>query len=161
MDLSDAHQLCFLAIVAILTIVVYVRCPSRIRPSAAVERPSIGRKTFRVLGVPPAWDEARLLSFLTDPDSSVGPHIWSLASEVNGPSSTATVSFQKVLSPLRKPSSGNSTGNSWQLRVEASRHRLSLLTMAFSGLLRSTLLQRTTNRVSTRADLNAVHMLTT
>lgn len=58
-------------------------------------------RTFRVRGVPDSWDPVRLESFLTDHENSTGMTIRSLASEINGRTKTATVTFQNLLPPLR------------------------------------------------------------
>ncbi|KAL6406794.1 Protein SERAC1 [Ilyonectria robusta] len=58
-------------------------------------------RTFRVRGVPHSWDPDRLESFLTDHENSTGMTIRSLASEIDGRTKTATVTFQNLLPPLR------------------------------------------------------------
>jgi hypothetical protein len=63
--------------------------------------------TFRVLGMPCAWDENRLQSFLADQDGWAGPTISSLAEELGSQSFTATVSFQKVPRQLQALRMGN------------------------------------------------------
>ncbi|KAH7009843.1 hypothetical protein EDB80DRAFT_610413 [Ilyonectria destructans] len=59
-------------------------------------------RTFRVRGVPDSWDPARLESFLTDHENSTDITIRSLASEINGRTKTATVTFQNLLPPLQE-----------------------------------------------------------
>ncbi|KAH6980866.1 hypothetical protein BKA56DRAFT_485948 [Ilyonectria sp. MPI-CAGE-AT-0026] len=59
-------------------------------------------RTFRVRGVPITWDTDRLKSFLTEHDNAACPVIKSLAYEIGGRSSTATVTFQTVPLALQK-----------------------------------------------------------
>lgn len=55
-----------------------------------------GGKTFRIRGVPTAWDEARLQSFLAGHVGCVDPVVKSLAIEYKGRSKTATATFGEV-----------------------------------------------------------------
>ncbi|KAL7785260.1 hypothetical protein V8C37DRAFT_419985 [Trichoderma ceciliae] len=57
--------------------------------------------TFRVRGVPHAWDRDKLKSFLTENDSG-SLAVRSLASEIHGRSQTATVSFRNAPYQLQK-----------------------------------------------------------
>ncbi|KAH6973012.1 hypothetical protein BKA56DRAFT_646039 [Ilyonectria sp. MPI-CAGE-AT-0026] len=63
-------------------------------------------RTFRVRGVPESWDPAQLELFLADHENSTGMTIRSLASEINGRTKTATVTFQNLLPPLRELRAG-------------------------------------------------------
>lgn len=63
------------------------------------ESPVPTRTTFRVRGIPAEWDADRLQAFLTDGDSV--PNIKSLASDIDGRSSSATVTYENVPASLR------------------------------------------------------------
>ncbi|KAL6405042.1 hypothetical protein AUP68_11884 [Ilyonectria robusta] len=69
-------------------------------------------RTFRVRGVPLAWDSDGLKSFLTEHDNTTGPVIKSLADEIGGRSSTATVIFQNVPVPLQT--------KAWSIRISST-----------------------------------------
>lgn len=74
--------------------------------------PSKYDRTFRVRGVPLGWDSEGLKSFLTEHDNTAGPVIKSLANEIGGRSSTATVIFQNVPVPLQK--------KAWSIRISST-----------------------------------------
>ncbi|KND89201.1 Protein SERAC1 [Tolypocladium ophioglossoides CBS 100239] len=124
MELSVAGQLYILAVVAICTI-VYVRRSRRAAPSACVPQPPKAGMTFRVRGVPLEWDNVLLCSFLADQDRSASLRVLSLATEVNGQSKTATVSFQNP-----------SASQSWQLHLPEESPRPQCITLddGFLGL---------------------------
>ncbi|KAF6829473.1 kinesin light chain [Colletotrichum musicola] len=58
-------------------------------------------KTFRIRGVPTAWDEARLQSFLSNHDGCVDPVAKSLAIEAHKRSKTGTATFTEFRSPSK------------------------------------------------------------
>lgn len=77
--------------------------------------PNIG-KTFRVRGVPLHWGAERVQSFLAEHNGSAEPVVMSLAPEIHGGSSTATVIFPDA-TPLPKPLQ---TGSRWRILLSRS-----------------------------------------
>lgn len=57
--------------------------------------PPKGGWTFRVRGVPRDWDRVSLETFLAEQDCA-GPAVRSLATEIDGLSQTATISFRNI-----------------------------------------------------------------
>ncbi|KAH8694740.1 hypothetical protein BGZ61DRAFT_532780 [Ilyonectria robusta] len=73
------------------------------QPGHVDPKPPKYSKTFRVRGVPLDWDSNKLQHFLEEDDSSSRPVVKSLAVEIGGRSSTATVTFQNVPVRLQTP----------------------------------------------------------
>lgn len=87
--------------------------------------------TFRVRGVPVAWEPDRLESFLAEQDTTAGPVVRSLARETHGRSLSATVTFQRIPIPLQDLPMGKTWDISVRNRFGARPESLSLDTDFF------------------------------
>lgn len=99
MDIPQTGQLAILTFVLLTTIFAYWLFGSQILPVSETSHPSKPtkrRKTFRISGVPPDWDEDRLQLFLISQDDIVEPLIKSLTIDIDGHCSTGTATFQSV-----------------------------------------------------------------
>jgi hypothetical protein len=99
MDIPQTGQLAILTFVLLTTIFAYWLFGSQILPVSETThpfKPTKGRKTFRISGVPPDWDEDRLQTFLISQDDIVEPLIKSLTLDIDGHCSTGTATFQSV-----------------------------------------------------------------
>jgi hypothetical protein len=101
MDIPQTSQLAILTFVLLATIFAYWFFGSPILPVSDTThpfKPTKGRKTFRISGVPPDWDEDRLQSFLISQDDIVEPLIKSLSIDIDGHCSIGMATFQNTIS---------------------------------------------------------------
>ncbi|PTB43606.1 hypothetical protein M441DRAFT_56598 [Trichoderma asperellum CBS 433.97] len=118
MELIGSVHISFLATITIFTILIYYLVLGRLaRPTVKFkEGNTIASKetnTFRVSGVPVDWDSQELQTFLRDQESIKGVvEIESLASENDGRSQMATVTFENTPSQLQH-------GRRWPIPIPA------------------------------------------
>lgn len=92
-----------LAVITFLSALLYRRFPIASRPASTttllVDTKVSDTRTYRIQGVPIAWDRDQLQSFLADYDGCHDPITRSLALEAHGRSQTGTVTFRNGTQP--------------------------------------------------------------
>jgi hypothetical protein len=86
--------------------------------------------TFRVKGVPRNWDRDRLQLTLAKEDTAAVPNVKSFATDIDGISCTATVTFQNTPHQLKSE-------HHWEIRLPSSfetRQRVIVLDDSFLGI---------------------------
>lgn len=108
MELIGSGHISFLAIAiitAFTTVIYYLVLGQSARSTVKSQETSrVAPKvtnTFRVSGVPANWDSRKLQSFLQDQESITDVEIESLASEDDGRSQVATITFANTHSKLQ------------------------------------------------------------
>jgi hypothetical protein len=136
MVIPQTGQLAILTFVLLTTIFAYWLFGSQVLPASETTHPSKpteGRKTFRLSGIPPDWDADRLQSFLVSQDDVIEPLIKSLTIDIDGHCSIGTATFQSL--PQRFQN-----GFSWRIplprlpQTQSARDQYLVIDHAFLGI---------------------------